>query len=44
MSSKTRLLVLAALAAAAAIFVKRPVRPPAAEGSWQPAESTPSRR
>ncbi len=44
MSSKVRLIVMAALALAAAAVLKRPVRNPTPEGSWHPADTTPTRR
>jgi hypothetical protein len=44
MQSKIRLLIVAAIAAAVAIFVKRPVKPPAADGAWHPADHQPTNR
>jgi hypothetical protein len=43
MSSKARWMLVLAAAAAVAAFFNRPVKPPAAKGSWRPAESTSTR-
>jgi len=45
-ASSSSMAILAALAVAAGVaaFLRRPIKPPAAEGTWQPAESQRTRR